>query len=822
MTHSLLDHLIKFFAMTQLAEIQPSDEISLKILLEAHANGFPLDAAVITDLIANIRKEENWSEQDFPVRQHVLNLLTIGMEIGCAESTTLLASYSARGLISSVSLEESVSIYHKAASQGSPQAHRHIGELWEGKFFHPRDNTNSFAAFSCFTARTMDLDAKKTKNSAWLAEAAFVDQGFGFSSTNDLWNFSNIWKLKSLEFEDPYSKRLSEKVLTNLEGMNESQLVNLHSLAESAYFGFGFRQDKALARKIWRQMRHKSENALVSLATDAFERREISERNRAKYQHVVKATIDASANLTPRSRLKLTSYSSLDSLLCDLDSYTETGSNFSSIDAVICRLLFAREVNIDPKVFQVALQKASLKQSSALFDILSTEERVTSLIIARNHVFDRLADNGNGVGPWKLLLHISVDDIIRLKELFCEVSRDHKGLLDYLSLWSDFSLHLDARRRATIGNLTKRIHASLVNTTDLYPNSISSNFVLQKLSTILAKKESTAEENLINATINIGPDHNARDNLGLPTWERANDSRSWLTKNRINKGWDRILKIAIDQNRIYPMEVENPRLGKLPLVFNDDLVVIAILALIEPFEHGGDALPPSLSLEPLIGERASLKIVRKIFSNPSWLRATSLGQSMYYADSLLFINSVGTGVFSIDDPFITPVHSDNWQTPNPWVKASNSGGVVMSRGRNAFLVNSQLKGSDPQLSFDSELKRIEITTPQELVHFDGSERVYDRYGIEINRDGGRHWLRYSAVRHADVLTYEFESMKQHFPVFERVAHLLGMYSTLRQAFNGKRKNFTETKLWNNLIQEREKYVKRSAKIEKQDSFVLAH
>jgi hypothetical protein len=811
------NRVLKAKASVSLSRAAESYDEALVELLNAFNLGLPAIKGEFVSVLEAKLETDGWQPEVFPDHSMVLELLVAGSVCGSPRATKLLAEYCSRGLFEPrLPREAAVSIWDESHHLGELNAKGEIGKLFEGHHFHPRDDSAAFSTFRQQLGHLFEKRGVGGVNYPKLAKFAEDDQGFGFGSSIETWKVANIFHQKTIGLADCYSNKLNRKAADGFEKFSQDQQKSLLYLAKASYFGLGFRKDLKTARIILHRMRALSADAFVFLYRDFSERRKIRPELRHAALRILEAECQAHPSNSAHMRLQIGQYKQLASLVNDLDAAYFDNSLVNKGCYLAGKLIFSETLDIHENQSSPLREFFAEQSKDFLSQFLTDEPRLKRFLQFRDALFGHNSLEVETDVCWKRAFHLSSQDAEWLKSELVDNNRfDADCILDFLGVLSAFFAPLCPRRHQRVKNISRRVCLDTKEVGELFDNNTSS---IRRWQNNNSKKPNSIT--ILKSTALIGPDHNQRDEIGLPTWKRAKDTRPWLVRNRTNLGWDRVEKISFSPNGFKVLNFVASKRTELPLVFKTDLEVVAILALIEPYFEGQEVEAPSLSLEGFQATDARRFLTKKVFENPSWIRATELGMSMYYSDTLLFIDHLGEGVFSIYDPLVTPIQSEEWAAPSAWIKASNSGGVNRNLGRNAFVVSHQLAGSAAPPVWDKKLRTISIETPTELVRFDGSEFELDKEGNELNPDGGRGWLRNRYVRHADVLTHEFENVKGDFPVFDRVAHLLGLYATWRSAFDGHREEFKDTKLWKHLISRREQYVHKAEQMKLDDQYVL--
>lgn len=821
-----LSFIEKGYSALRSGLLESDAEERLKWLISAWNQGWPVPSAKISEAVEAVILELDWKFYELPSHSLCANLLQVGADAGSLICKEYLAHYYVRGFIKGKTRLDGTKLFVELSEKGLSTASHFVAALLEGAYEHPRDDDLAFYFFQKYLHQT-DL---ALENDAQRADSIFNDEGYGFVSTEELWRAANITHLKAVGYHDPYSYRIKRQDILKLNLSNSPNCNSLVFVAVSLLLGRGIRQDVCLARVLLQQISNDYPDALTWIIEDPFlDLHGDDEQTKKCLQSFRNIVLNSNAPGLYLAFIEFETHQEWSSFLLELSQHEIIEHAFFMAGMLLAGRLKDIE-DIKPEYSSAH----DHSEDKVIVEIMRSQERLRGLLAFRLEFEKKILVNANKANDEKsfsyprLINDSHPNDLALLCELMIGIGRENnEGLQDFLSAWKYFSENIPGRLKSIVSNLTRRLAAADETSCALFEVNQPKTTMAQKVRDTFSDLPANHIASVARATSNIGYDYNERSKEGLPRWTRfqpgvairAKDKRSFPDK-ALNSGWDEAQEVSVGREKITVLNGKKAPNGYLPFILLEDLEVLGILTLIEPHENGVDVAAPSFSLErfePKSGYKT--KLLRKEFYNPSWLRATNLGKSMYYADTLLFIKRYGDGIFSSYDPFFTPVQSSGWQTPLPWLRADMSGGVG-SNGRNAFMIAHRLEGASKDSQFDAKRLRLNIPSSDALPHFDGSERIMDAKGNEIHRDGYRGWLRSYYVRHADVLTRDFNSVRRAFPVFERVRLLLGLYSDLRLAFDGRRNEFRDTPLWSRLEHKRQSYIKEAKNMERWDQYVL--
>lgn len=628
-------------------------------------------------------------------------------------------------------------------------------------------------------------EAKKPEYYLLLGQMAFFDQGYNFNSVIDCWSTARIYWLKSLNAPHPHISSVEIEEIAPSGDLTVTQADALAWLGTLRFFGLGVRKNEEEALKIWLASFDKSFTSRYCLRSNAIPHfRLIDDEEKIKLvTESLKNSPVTEDNAESRWQAYLDDRLASNSFHSDnLLGSAEKGNQKANLVCCIISIIF-RESEIcgfmKPDFYVKKLsesryiwpnKKLSVVERISTDNFLHETENEISKIMkpdddeidySRNlfstdcniplSLIEKLEGgklpSSNSIITW-------VDFRLFLAELLDE---------DSVPLWSELLVRLQASSEA----LYRTIIPAL-STSAHYNSTIDENEL---------KAMSRSIGNAINST---GPDLNERDSQGFPIFRRAKNRSRWFLGRKV-AAWDRVDRIAVDDRNISVSQYTVADQGFYPFISQDDIDVLAIIAWLEIGDSKNADL--SVSLENVSADDYipfQLRFSRVEFQPAQWLWITEVGQSMYYADTLLYLDRRGQSLRSNRYPYKVISRTDRkWIQPDPWRKAENAGGVrASSRGRNAFLVNHTRGETIVESNNTIGCHIIHIAEP--LMSFDGSEEREFDSDRPPDWEGGRDMLRFYHTRHAAVLSLGQPEMERLFPVFRRVRLLFGIYAGLRK------------------------------------------
>lgn len=811
-----LTRLIRGHAAKSLASSENIFSKRLNLYDFAEKNRVPVGNKKYLECLVPYAAEFGWDNDYSPESLEGYNLLKSAAQRDCQNSNYILEKVHEKGLFEGLHRDQAIEYYNKSLFLGNSLAANDLGNIYEKGRLVKRDDDKAFEFHSKYSvplllnrphnSDAVENDLLTRKQYLTVADLILEAKGFDFELTDDIWSMHNVYLKKAIGKIDPYTSNLILEKLPPFNELDEIAVEALAKLAKSLYFGMGLRRNTARALLIWWRLRKISSFARKWLVIDLFKirRRPPEILKGVKYQ-----IANLSYDVLEDDIWLLTCLPEFDSWEKRIEILRRNADKHRSykFKLSIVRLLIGGKSQQEMD-FSIA-ELETLEVPFPVRHIIEDSERLEKLNVLIESVINNFAGSDSDLTFLECLFSNNTKNTVYLCDLIS--SSNERAVDDFYTL----RVYLARSFSEPIEHLWRQreIEHQLENP-NFYNKLLKSN-EMDKLS----------KELLLSSTVDIGPDPSERDENGFPLFTRAIDRRGFWEK-KTDQGWDRINSISISNKDFVVGKVTRTEKKKLPLIFKSDIELILILTLVNPEESNKKVLPPRFGLEDPFKEPINISNLtfKKKFYSPRWLGITNFGRSLYYMDTLLFINENAKRVFSTTNPTVN-ASSALWKTPNIWLKANQCGGVSASSvGRNAFVCNRRDPLVDINLfTFDDLSSKLNINIPIELSRFDGSEHYLNEKGAEIHRDGGRYLLRYYTVRHADVLTNGISEVYRAFPIFQRVAHLYGLYSTLNEVFTPEvRAYFVDTPLYSKLKKRRKQYIEEFNKVQEISQFVIRH
>ena len=748
-----------------------------------------------------------------------LKFIAEAADWGCAESKMLLAEVIEAGFHPNLEREISLQIFEEAADLGITSAHRAIGKIHEQGKLAQRDDEAAFDAYAQEVAGLLIPRVKKGQKSREITDedrerflaagdAIFEGKGTNASSVLEIWNLSTVYWKRAAGLSDPFSA-VVETADLNGKNFDETAKMALSRLARAMYFGMGLRRNRAFALFLfWRTLKEVplSQRFLLyhlKFIPEASEAVRSCIKGRLKKVGTGETQRALGLLFVPSERGSFVKERLSQSTLEPQDNIASFLIQLFSLDWSEVSELIRADVERFPKPVD---------------DLLLDQQRlrtIQSLLSDASDVFERSSNEEDPLSFTDLLLSTKSEYLPLLTNALSSASSDREEvLIDFFAL------------RVLLAELTdeegvhgwKEEQRRFAVTSPLTWSDLKLTGVTRKVASKVRM-----------STIDFGPDPSGRDKLGFPLLGRKRDDRGFINRNR-NPGWDRIHELKVSPSGFEVSRATKPNNREFPLVFRDDVEVILALAILEQNDLGEDAAVPSFSLEQSIDKDQTLAtslFQRKVFQ-PDWSAATNFGKSMYYFDSMLFLDSSCRHLVSNRDPLRNAAAAGvERDLPLVWMQAEHCGGVSASPSkRNAFVVTTRRPYDEKAKTILSEQPNgpaefYRVPVPVELAHFDGGENYTDIQSGEERRDGGRYFLRYWAIRRVEVLTRGMKQVYESFPIYRRVAMLHGLYTTLRTFFTEERRKSLEgSELIEKLQKSRKNYIETVERSDDADRIVL--
>lgn len=753
------------------------------------------------------------------ISDQTVELVDEAARLGCSESANLRARTIEAGFHPKCRREDALRAFEYAANLGESTAFGRIGQIHERGQLTKRNDVAAYEAFDkqvtplllskpqSFRAEEIGSDADRAR---WLmaGNALFEGKGIDATSVMDVWNLSVVYWKRAAALSDPFTAVIEVDDLKERD-FDETAKKALCRLARAMYFGMGLRTNKPLALMIfWR-----------TIGSDA-----LSQEQLTRHFRVSRHRTDSISRLV-KARLRRLGGGNAIRVLGETDSEgfglrrqheAASRSEGNKPNHVLEFLLGFFDLD-EPAWIPPRAEDADSFSYPTKSLLLNTErlQAVRSLLLQAASTFDDMQEDANATAFAEALGKRSSEYVQDLVATLIKIGRKkERELNDFFSL------------RVLMAKLADEESVSLWSQ-DQRRYAIVSRHIWRELG--IAEGYRNVAKALRKSTADFGPEPSGRDPLGFPILGRKKDDRDFIKRNR-NPGWDRVHELKVDHSGFEVTRAARTEGKSYPLIFRRDIEVVLALAILEQNEFGDKAKVPSFSLENATDEPASqtTSLFAKKEFTPQWLSQTDYGKSLYHLDTMLFLDESLRQLVSVK----TPIHSAavagiRMELPPVWSQAVNCGGVRASNSiRNAFIVRdrkSQHETARQTLAEQPESlgEQFHIPIPVELAHFDGSEICFDQAGKEENRDGGRHLLRYHAVRRAEVLTRGIHQVYESFPVFLRAAQLHGMYSTLREFFTAERRQALQgSELQKRLEKVRFSYASKADKRTPADRLVL--
>ncbi|MEM8497815.1 MAG: hypothetical protein AAF542_07305 [Pseudomonadota bacterium] len=804
---------------TKLLQAESTQDILSKVsnYRIASSAGVPPKSSAIIDILEEAAAVTKTAVNTIQDAQESISYRYEASERGSPHSAKRYADLVASSRVPYLAPSQSIPNYRYAASIGDSSAYETLGEIYEQGAIVTRNDVEALRYYDrhtlpIFLNRTFEggsVDGNVSDEARYrflhIGDSIYEGKGFNPSNVIEVFKLANVYWKKAAGLIDPYTGSLEIGEIRKIKFDKVASLA-LGRLARSVYFGFGQRQNRALAFKLWLMTLEQSELSRRYFWLYFNEFRKGSELIRQLAMRRLTRICIAVDDVHISSKIDQLNGISISDRLSRV-SKSDEQSDTSAMLILLLKLLYpsVSDWQFDYERF---ISKGYLEKTVTSFQLKALFIDSARLEYVR-HIVEKLESTYS-----KELSAASLNEVLgnthaigidTLCKYLDRMSRiDEQGISDIFALRCHLAEHCEEPGRFRWGFLRRR-------------QETRSICLFQSLGVDSRRTLAKNRKQLIKSTAEFGPDPSARDPFGFLKGERAKDHRNFVERRR-NPGWDRVNKLSISTAGFKILEARRTPDKYLPLIFNTDIELLLILAILETRDCGDEVKPPSFSLEKPEGVNSTwnFSVNHKKYLNPSWLGVTDFGKSLYYHDTLMFADHTGDQIISATDPLQTMAsHGDMFSIGSIWTKAKFCGGVQASAVmRCSFHASHKLVGASDNGKTPSP-GNFTVDVPMELAHFDGSEIYFDGNGEEVHRDGGRALLRYHATRRTEVLTRGIHEVYESFPIYQRVALLHGLYATLRSYFSKDRREELEgSELIKQLEKARRRYI---SKFEKSNS-----